>query len=169
MRCPRRGEDPSWCACAPHGVCVCHSSNAAGLELGVAVYSRVKSSPLLSGCSCCSSWCMLRHDLQSPTYVCKAVLILAQPYCKEAAWCLQPLPCTIASTGRLWQAFQKLVLSALTQMMPPVAIAPPPRPGGELFDHIVEKGRLPEDEARRFFQQIISGVEYCHRNMVVHR
>lgn len=40
---------------------------------------------------------------------------------------------------------------------------------GELFDYIVEKGRLQEDEARRFFQQIISGVEYCHRNMVVHR
>ncbi|GBF87975.1 snf1-related kinase [Raphidocelis subcapitata] len=41
--------------------------------------------------------------------------------------------------------------------------------GGELFDHIVERGRLAEDEARHFFQQIISGVEYCHRNMVVHR
>lgn len=40
---------------------------------------------------------------------------------------------------------------------------------GELFDYIVEKGRLLEEEARRFFQQIISGVEYCHRNMVVHR
>ena len=40
---------------------------------------------------------------------------------------------------------------------------------GELFDYIVEKGRLVEDDARRFFQQIISGVEYCHRNMVVHR
>ncbi|KAJ0098977.1 hypothetical protein Patl1_21854 [Pistacia atlantica] len=40
---------------------------------------------------------------------------------------------------------------------------------GELFDYIVEKGRLQEDEARVFFQQIISGVEYCHRNMVVHR
>ncbi|XP_042043596.1 SNF1-related protein kinase catalytic subunit alpha KIN10-like [Salvia splendens] len=40
---------------------------------------------------------------------------------------------------------------------------------GELFDYIVEKGRLHEDEARIFFQQIISGVEYCHRNMVVHR
>ncbi|GAX83399.1 hypothetical protein CEUSTIGMA_g10824.t1 [Chlamydomonas eustigma] len=40
---------------------------------------------------------------------------------------------------------------------------------GELFDYIVEKGRLMEEEARHFFQQIISGVEYCHRNMVVHR
>ncbi|XP_024367035.1 SNF1-related protein kinase catalytic subunit alpha KIN10 isoform X2 [Physcomitrium patens] len=40
---------------------------------------------------------------------------------------------------------------------------------GELFDYIVEKQRLGEDEARRFFQQIVSGVEYCHRNMVVHR
>nr|XP_043631820.1 SNF1-related protein kinase catalytic subunit alpha KIN10 isoform X1 [Erigeron canadensis]XP_043631821.1 SNF1-related protein kinase catalytic subunit alpha KIN10 isoform X1 [Erigeron canadensis] len=40
---------------------------------------------------------------------------------------------------------------------------------GELFDYIVEKGRLHEDEARNFFQQIISGVEYCHRNMVAHR
>ena len=40
---------------------------------------------------------------------------------------------------------------------------------GELFDYIVEKGRLGENEARHFFQQIVSGVEYCHRNMVVHR
>ncbi|RXG68236.1 CBL-interacting protein kinase 18 [Armadillidium vulgare] len=28
---------------------------------------------------------------------------------------------------------------------------------------------LKEAEARRFFQQIISGVDYCHRHMVVHR
>merc|ERR1711981_410855 len=41
--------------------------------------------------------------------------------------------------------------------------------GGEMFDYIVSKGRLPEDEARRLFQQVISGVEYCHRHMVVHR
>ncbi|KYK71449.1 putative histone kinase SNF1, partial [Toxoplasma gondii TgCatPRC2] len=37
--------------------------------------------------------------------------------------------------------------------------------GGELFDHIVQKSRLPEHEARRFFQQIVSGVDYCHRHM----
>ncbi|XP_033145974.1 SNF1-related protein kinase catalytic subunit alpha KIN12 isoform X3 [Brassica rapa] len=40
---------------------------------------------------------------------------------------------------------------------------------GELFDYIVEKGKLHEDEARYLFQQIISGVEYCHRNMIAHR
>jgi len=42
-------------------------------------------------------------------------------------------------------------------------------PGGELFDHIVHKLRLREDEARRFFQQILAGVEYCHQCMVTHR
>lgn len=41
--------------------------------------------------------------------------------------------------------------------------------GGELFDYIVERGRLSEAEARRFFQQIISGVEYCHKHMIAHR
>ena len=34
--------------------------------------------------------------------------------------------------------------------------------GGELFDRIVKAGRFSEDEARFFFQQLISGVEYCH-------
>lgn len=41
--------------------------------------------------------------------------------------------------------------------------------GGELFEYIVKHGKLKEYEARRFFQQIISGVDYCHRHMVVHR
>jgi carbon catabolite-derepressing protein kinase len=41
--------------------------------------------------------------------------------------------------------------------------------GGELFDYIVSKGRLPESEARRLFQQIISAVEHCHRHKIVHR
>ena len=33
---------------------------------------------------------------------------------------------------------------------------------GELFDYIVQKGRLSEAEARHFFQQIVAGIEYCH-------
>jgi len=41
--------------------------------------------------------------------------------------------------------------------------------GGELFDYIVSKGRLSMDEARNFFHQIISGVEYCHFQKIVHR
>ncbi|KAJ3569779.1 hypothetical protein NPX13_g5966 [Xylaria arbuscula] len=41
--------------------------------------------------------------------------------------------------------------------------------GGELFDYIVANGRLDEEKARRFFQQMICAVEYCHRHKVVHR
>jgi len=41
--------------------------------------------------------------------------------------------------------------------------------GGELFDHIVKSGKLSEKDARKFFQQIVSGVDYCHRHKVVHR
>ncbi|KAH7351034.1 BcSNF1, Snf1-like protein kinase [Rhexocercosporidium sp. MPI-PUGE-AT-0058] len=41
--------------------------------------------------------------------------------------------------------------------------------GGELFDYIVQNGKMKEDEARRFFQQIICAVEYCHRHKIVHR
>lgn len=41
--------------------------------------------------------------------------------------------------------------------------------GGELFDYIVSRGRLPPDEARHFFHQIISGIEYCHYYKIVHR
>ncbi|KAM0793059.1 hypothetical protein ACM66B_000545 [Microbotryomycetes sp. NB124-2] len=40
---------------------------------------------------------------------------------------------------------------------------------GELFDYIVKRGKMPEDEARRFFQQIISALEYCHSHNIVHR
>ncbi|PAA59127.1 hypothetical protein BOX15_Mlig030225g2 [Macrostomum lignano] len=41
--------------------------------------------------------------------------------------------------------------------------------GGELFDYIVKRHHLSEQESRRFFQQIISGVDYCHKHMIVHR
>lgn len=41
--------------------------------------------------------------------------------------------------------------------------------GGELFDYIVQHGKMREDEARRFFQQMLCAVEYCHRHKIVHR
>ncbi|SCV67531.1 BQ2448_5142 [Microbotryum intermedium] len=41
--------------------------------------------------------------------------------------------------------------------------------GGELFDYLVSKGSLHADEALHYFQQIISGVDYCHRFNICHR
>ncbi|KAL8117583.1 serine/threonine-protein kinase SAPK10 isoform X1 [Apium graveolens] len=41
--------------------------------------------------------------------------------------------------------------------------------GGELFERICNAGRFREDEARFFFQQLISGVSYCHAMQICHR
>ncbi|KAK9132151.1 hypothetical protein Scep_011679 [Stephania cephalantha] len=40
--------------------------------------------------------------------------------------------------------------------------------GGELFDKIA-KGRLKEDVARKYFQQLISAIDFCHSRGVYHR
>ena len=34
--------------------------------------------------------------------------------------------------------------------------------GGELFDYIVSRDRLKEDESRVFFRQIVAAVAFCH-------
>ena len=41
--------------------------------------------------------------------------------------------------------------------------------GGELFDYLVSKNKLPESEAVHYFKQIIEGVSYCHSFNIVHR
>nr|QND78266.1 calcineurin B-like protein-interacting protein kinase 9 [Nitraria tangutorum] len=41
--------------------------------------------------------------------------------------------------------------------------------GGELFDKIARSGKLKEDEARRYFHQLINAVDYCHSRGVFHR
>ena len=41
--------------------------------------------------------------------------------------------------------------------------------GGELFDYIVNKGRLKEKEAAFFYYQLIEGVEFLHSKKIAHR
>ncbi|KAK7345932.1 hypothetical protein VNO77_16548 [Canavalia gladiata] len=41
--------------------------------------------------------------------------------------------------------------------------------GGELFSKLYRRGRLPESLARRYFQQLVSALCFCHRNGVAHR
>ena len=42
-------------------------------------------------------------------------------------------------------------------------------PEGELFDYIVAKDRLNEEEARLFFRQIVAAVGYIHYKGYAHR
>ncbi|KAG2221061.1 hypothetical protein INT45_009719 [Circinella minor] len=41
--------------------------------------------------------------------------------------------------------------------------------GGELFEYLVSKGKLSENEARHHFQQMILGLDYCHHYLICHR
>ena len=41
--------------------------------------------------------------------------------------------------------------------------------GGELFDHLCQRGKLPVLEALNYFQQIIGAMDYCHRFNIAHR
>ncbi|KAJ1719085.1 hypothetical protein LPJ53_006087, partial [Coemansia erecta] len=41
--------------------------------------------------------------------------------------------------------------------------------GGELLHYVRRRGRLHENEARVFFRQIVSAMDYLHRNCIIHR
>jgi serine/threonine protein kinase len=38
-----------------------------------------------------------------------------------------------------------------------------------LFDKIARQGKLRENEARKYFQQLIDAINYCHSKGVYHR
>lgn len=41
--------------------------------------------------------------------------------------------------------------------------------GGELFNKIKRQGKMKEDDARNYFQQLINALDYCHSRGVYHR
>ena len=48
----------------------------------------------------------------------------------------------------------------------PLNLAPEP---ADKFERCRERGPLREDEARRFLQQLVIGLDYCHKMGVVNR
>ena len=46
-----------------------------------------------------------------------------------------------------------------------LALAMEYAPGGDLYSYVSTRARLPEDHARFFFQQLIIGMDYCHRKV----
>ena len=41
--------------------------------------------------------------------------------------------------------------------------------GGELFDEILQRGKFGERDAAVLMKQVLSCVNYCHQNNIVHR
>ena len=42
--------------------------------------------------------------------------------------------------------------------------------GGDMYDYIMKhEGGLGEDMARKYFRQIVTAIQYCHKLHVVHR
>ena len=41
--------------------------------------------------------------------------------------------------------------------------------GSELFERVSRSGGLPEEQARMYFHQVVSGISYCHHQGVYHR
>mmetsp|Transcript_30797 Transcript_30797/g.117848 ORF Transcript_30797/g.117848 Transcript_30797/m.117848 type:complete len:448 (-) Transcript_30797:1565-2908(-) len=41
--------------------------------------------------------------------------------------------------------------------------------GGELFTHMAKRGETGENACRKYFQQMVDGLDYCHRRGVCHR
>lgn len=41
--------------------------------------------------------------------------------------------------------------------------------GGELFSRLAAEGPLNEDEARVVLQELVDGLDYCHKQGVYHR
>ena len=42
-------------------------------------------------------------------------------------------------------------------------------PGGELYDKLLLEGHMEQAPARRIFQQLLDGLEYCHSRGIYHR
>ena len=41
--------------------------------------------------------------------------------------------------------------------------------GGELFNKISTDGKLPEDDARCLYAQVVAAVQHMHQNGIIHR
>ena len=42
-------------------------------------------------------------------------------------------------------------------------------PNGTLLDHVRSRKRMPEADAAYSLQQVVAGLEHCHKREVVHR
>lgn len=60
-------------------------------------------------------------------------------------------------------------LKEVMQVLPYLGLVMEYVPGGDMFGYVVNKRGLAEDEARWFFQQLILGMDYCHRKGVTNR
>ena len=77
---------------------------------------------------------------------------------------LPKIACQVVSRACL-----RACMPCLAALRPRTSLCSMPAQGGDMFHYTKRRGGVHEHEARWFFQQLIIGLDYCHRMGVVNR
>lgn len=108
-------------------------------------------------------WCHSSSQVQATDQKCNTAYLMCEPTSASMQswvvqrWMLMMLRCPIMLVVQVVDAPQRLYLVMEWA------------PSGSLLDYVRARKRLQETDAAYIFQQIVAGLEYCHRREVVHR
>ena len=99
------------------------------------------------------------------TYVCVRRLCT----CVRRCLCLCRRRSLTLSAHRLTGAYGQALTPSFTHTHAHTHTQTFQNSGGEMFDYLVAHGRMGDADARKWFQQMLSAIHYCHARGYVHR
>lgn len=149
------------------------------LQAAVAVSCACEACRRTSGCSvgepqpnslchslaCPQAFVTTTHLAIAMEYARCACVVAAKPAGSPAAGLLTPntaielASCSASGCSPVHLSLLQPLPPPHTDPQPPFSLLPS---GGDLFDYVVARGRLTEDVARFYFQQLVCGVAWCH-------